>query len=402
MLIWVQLSAKAITDESGKTLYYDGFIRDITEQIETEELANKLSTAVKQSPTVIIITDTDGKIEYVNPKFTELTGYTSDEVLGKTPRILKSGYHPPEFYKDLWDTILSGDDFKGEILNNKKDGTSYWEDTMISPIKDEFGKITHFVSLKEDITERKKMLSELIEAKEKAEEAYRLKSGFISAMSHEIRTPLNIIIGYSGVIKDLYHDPNDQQAGTYFNSIERSGMRLIDTITDILDISRLESGNFEITLTPIAHNSIVISVSKQLEVMAAAKNIPIVHDLMKQEPLILADDYCLNGVLMNLINNSIKFSKAGQIQIKTYVEGDYAVCSIKDHGIGMSEEYQKHLFESFSQEEVGTSRSFEGSGLGLALTKRYLELMKGKIEVQSKKGIGTTMKFKIPISDKKN
>jgi len=402
VLIWVQLSAKAITDESGKTLYYDGFIRDITEQIETEELANKLSTAVKQSPTVIIITDTDGKIEYVNPKFTELTGYTSDEVLGKTPRILKSGYHPPEFYKDLWDTILSGDDFKGEILNNKKDGTSYWEDTMISPIKDEFGKITHFVSLKEDITERKKMLSELIEAKEKAEEAYRLKSGFISAMSHEIRTPLNIIIGYSGVIKDLYHDPNDQQAGTYFNSIERSGMRLIDTITDILDISRLESGNFEITLTPIAHNSIVISVSKQLEVMAAAKNIPIVHDLMKQEPLILADDYCLNGVLMNLINNSIKFSKAGQIQIKTYVEGDYAVCSIKDHGIGMSEEYQKHLFESFSQEEVGTSRSFEGSGLGLALTKRYLELMKGKIEVQSKKGIGTTMKFKIPISDKKN
>jgi signal transduction histidine kinase len=246
--------------------------------------------------------------------------------------------------------------------------------------------------------ERKKAIEEMIKAKEKAEEANRLKSGFISSMSHEIRTPLNVIIGYSGIIKNIFHDPKNKEVNLYFNAIERAGERLINTITQILDISGIEAKEFPINLVPISLNSVVRSVSEQLGLFAPEKNISIRLELPQSDPYVLGDDYCLNGILVNLLNNAIKFSRKGEILIKTFDEKDNEYCIIKDEGIGMSKNYQKHLFEPFSQEEVGISRSFEGTRLGLALTKRYLELMNGEIKVESKKGVGTTFTFRLPLA----
>jgi len=156
---------------------------------EAQEKLSILSRAVEQNPALIIITDKNGIIEYVNPKFTETTGYTAQESIGKTLRILKSGHQSPEFYRNLWQTILSGNEWRGEMLNKKKNGDLYWEDGSISPLLNDSGLITHLISIKEDVTEKRKMLVDLIQAKEKAEAGDKLKSAFISNISHEIRTP---------------------------------------------------------------------------------------------------------------------------------------------------------------------------------------------------------------------
>lgn len=249
-----------------------------------------------------------------------------------------------------------------------------------------------------DMTEKKKMMDELIKAKEDAEEANRIKSGFISAMSHEIRTPLNVILGYSGVIRDAFDTRQDAEFKLYFDSIEKSGLRLINTITQILDISRIEAGEFPVSLHPISINKAVKSSVDQLSILAKEKQIVLRLSLSPEEPKVIADDYSLNGVLINLINNSIKYSTDGEITVATVIENDFLKCTVKDQGIGMSDEYQKHLFETFSQEDVGMNRPYEGTGLGLALTKRYLELMNGKIKVTSKKNVGTTAEIFLPLA----
>lgn len=249
-----------------------------------------------------------------------------------------------------------------------------------------------------DITEKKKMMDELIKAKESAEEANRLKSGFISAMSHEIRTPINVILGYSDVIRDVFDTGQAEEFKLYFDSIEKSGLRLINTITQILDTSRIEAGEFPVNLHPISINKAVKSSVDQLKVLAKEKQIVLSLSLSPEAPKVMADDYCLNGVLINIINNSIKYSIDGEITVTTVIENDLVRCMVKDQGIGISEEYQKHLFETFSQEDMGINRPYEGSGLGLALTKRYLELMKGEIKVRSKKGVGTTVEIFLPIA----
>ena len=181
----------------GNRKVMQGIFRDVTERKQAEEQIRILSQAVEQSPSSIIITNTSGNIEYINLKFTQLTGYTLTEVLGKNPRILKSGETPNEIYKLLWKSITSGIEWHGELHNKKKDGTFYWEFVSISPIRDHKGIINHFLAVKEDITNNKLMTEELILAKEKAEESDRLKSEFLAQMSHEIRTPLNIILSYN-------------------------------------------------------------------------------------------------------------------------------------------------------------------------------------------------------------
>jgi PAS domain S-box-containing protein len=174
--------------------------RDITERIAAQDQLRKLSSATENSPASVVVTDKNGTIEYVNPTFCEVTGYSAEEAIGNNPRVLKSGDLPDSFYKDLWDTINSGKVWKGDFVNRKKNGEEFWESASISPIKNEISEITHFVAVKQDITERKHMEAEILYAKQAADDANKAKGDFLANMSHEIRTPMNAVIGMAHII----------------------------------------------------------------------------------------------------------------------------------------------------------------------------------------------------------
>ena len=241
---WILTSKIPLTDENGKIIGLVGIGRDITEQKQAQEKILKLSKGIEQSPATIVITDPDGTIEYVNPKFCETTGYSEAEAIGQNPRILKSGNVPAHVYRNLWNTIISGNVWKGEFQNRRKDGSLFWETATITGIKNEKGLITNYIAIKEDITERKKMQIELIQAKEKAEESDRLKSAFLANMSHEIRTPLNSIIGFAELLGDP--DFDEVQKSEFIRTIVDNGNSLLLIISDIMDFSMLESHQLKI------------------------------------------------------------------------------------------------------------------------------------------------------------
>ncbi|MDZ7777040.1 MAG: PAS domain S-box protein [Bacteroidales bacterium] len=254
----------------------------------SEEKANKLSRAVEQSSVSVVITDKEGSIEYVNPYFIEVTGYSFEEVKGKSSDILKSGHHSTAFYKELWETILSGNDWEGEFLNKKKTGELYWAKAVITPIVNRDGVITNFISIKQDITERKKMLEELVAAKEKAQESDKLKTAFINNISHEVRTPLNGILGFGTLLSET--DPSPEEKQQMLEIVQKSGNRLMNTMTDYMDIARIVSGTMEVhskefLLQPVFEE--VIEESKQL---CDSKKIGFEADYQNDHDLTLDSD----------------------------------------------------------------------------------------------------------------
>ncbi len=377
--------------KNGITTGLRGFIIDITERKQNEDQLRKLSRAVEQSASSIMITNIFGDLEYVNPRFCELTGYKPDEVISRNPRFLKTGNTPVEEYKRMWDLISNGKKWSGEFLNKKKNGELFWESASISPIIDMRGKITHYLAIKEDITEKKEVEKELILAKEKAEESDRLKSEFLAQMSHEIRSPINIILSYNSFLKEELEDKLDSSLEASFTSIDSAGKRLLRTIDLILNMAALQTGYISIQLNPTDISSIISGLITEFEFSAKNKNVKLSIVNHAAGIKVPADDYIVSEIFQNLIGNALKYTSAGSVEVKIYCDGNSKVIAdIKDTGIGISEEYLPKLFIPFSQEEMGYSRKYEGNGLGLALVKKYVDLIGAEIKVESKKGEGST------------
>ena len=368
-----------------------GIFRDLRERRKSEEEIRKLSRAVEQSPLAIIITDTNGVIEYVNPHFYKVTGYTADEMMGENPRILKSGETPDDGYRKLWETISSGKEWHGEFHNKKKNGELYWEHASISPIRDEKGTITHYIAIKEDITNRKKMQQELVVAKEKAEESDKMKSEFLSQMSHEIRTPLNVILSYNSFLKDELSSSLNEDIKLSFNSIDSAGKRLLRTIDMILNLAAIQKGKIDINFDPVDIIRILNTLATEFNFQAKEKNLYLNYITPSEKIIVIGDEYLITGVFQNLLSNALKYTNEGGVEIEVAVLSENKVrVNIKDTGIGISENYLPKLFLPFTQEETGYTRKFEGNGLGLALVKNYLDLLQAEIKVESEKGRGTT------------
>ncbi|NJO92049.1 MAG: PAS domain S-box protein, partial [Chloroflexia bacterium] len=403
-------------DKNGNAVKSIGTIQDFTEikQIEhkllklNEELEErveertseirKLSEAVKYSPSIVFITNPQGVIEYVNPKFTELTGYTVGEAVGKTPRILNSGTHSKAFFANLWQTIKSGKVWRNEVCNKKKSGELYWEDVSISSIKNKKNEITHFVSVREDITQRKAMEQELKLAKEEAEKANQAKSEFLANMSHEIRTPMNAVLGFADLLSQMV---KDELQKSYLDSIKSSGKSLLTLINDILDLSKIEAGKLELELNYVDLNDLFREMKTIFSLSGMNKGIEYAVNVASNvPPLVLIDEIRLRQVLINLLSNAFKFTPKGYINLTANainIESQKEFCDlyieVEDSGIGISEESQAKIFDAFSQQEGQSAKKYGGTGLGLTISKRLISLMNGKIELKSEVDKGTTFRL---------
>ena len=367
-----------------------------------EEKANKLSRAVEQSSVAVVITNREGSIEYINPFFTELTGYSFDEVKGKKSNILKSGHQNNEFYQKLWEVILSGDNWEGEFLNKKKSGELYWSQATISPILNSDRIITNFISIHEDITERKKMVEDLIDAKEKAQQSDRLKSSFLANMSHEIRTPMNGILGFL----ELLSEPDlgeDVKAG-YLDIVKKSGQRLLSTINDIIEISKIESGDMQLCSQEINVSQFLSYYYDFFLPQAKGKGLQLEFVQCKTDTeTIFTDKSKLDSILTNLIKNAIKFTEKGRIEFGCEQKDSHTLLFyIKDTGKGIDPDKIYQVFERFMQADNLNTRGYEGSGLGLSITKAYVEHLGGKIWVESEPGKGSCFYFTIRPSERED
>jgi len=386
-----------VKDKDGELVGVALFSEDITERKQAELELKKLSRAVEQSPTSVVITDTNGTIEYINPKFTNLTGYSATEVLGKNPRILNSGNMPPGHFKNLWETLLAGREWHGEFHNKKKNGDLFWEYARISPIRNNEEQITHFVAVKENITERKRLQTELMQAKQAAEDATQAKGDFLANMSHEIRTPMNAVIGMAHLA--LKTDLSRKQSD-YLTKIQSSANSLLGIINDILDFSKIEAGKLDMEAVDFSLDDVLDNLANLVTVKAEEKeDLEVLFALAPDVPRqLVGDPLRLGQVLINLSNNAVKFTDAGEVVVSTeMVEKDAERLTLKfsvsDTGVGMTEEQMAKLFQSFTQADTSTTRKYGGTGLGLTISKRLAELMGGEIWVESEYGKGTTFSF---------
>ncbi len=400
----IEIIAKASVapslDEQGNYAGAFGMFTDITEEKKKEAELKKLSLGIHQNSASVVITDPKGAIEYVNPHFTLVTGYTFEEAIGKNPRILKSGQTDPALYKELWNTIINGDVWRGEFLNKKKNGDLFWESVSISPIKNDKNEITNFIAIKDDITEKKKLIEELTEAKEKAEEMNRVKSSFFANMSHELRTPLIGILGFAEVIQDeLQNDPHFVKMA---KNIHLGGKRLLETLNMILNISKIESGKIDARFDKIEIVSILRDVVSLYSQLAMNKNINLEFRTDEEKIICYADEKLVGDIFNNLVNNALKFTDTGSIIVEASINQHHTVIKVTDTGIGIPLEKQELIWEEFRQSSEGLGRGFEGTGLGLTISRKYVELMGGQIYLESKEGIGSTFIIELPLVSQKN
>lgn len=375
---------------------------------QADEEIRRLYQSIQQSPVSVVITDTKGKIIYVNRKFIDVTGYTREEAEGNTFSLIKSGKTTVETYKNLWQTITAGKEWQGEFLNRKKDGELFWESASISPVKNSKKEITHFISVKEDITSRKDMEQDLIDAKDKAEESDRLKTAFLANMSHEIRTPMNAIIGFTEMLDE--GDYQKEERRKFSQLIIENGRRLLNIIDDIIDIAKIEAGQLSIATDRCSANKILFDnyySFKELRSKLGKEHIEIQAKQFNsnQNFIFSSDPRRISQVISNLMNNALKYTYEGSIELGYEIhngqDGNFIDFYVKDTGIGIQAENIEKIFDRFRQLDDSSTREFGGTGLGLAISKNIARLLNGEIIVSSSVGKGSSFHLILPFVEVK-
>lgn len=337
---------------------------------------------------LVSMTDPKGRITFANKNFIETSGYQYEELFLKHHRIIKSRRHPPAFYKQMWDTISSGNIWTGEVCNLAKDGSEYWVTSVIVPFKDKNNKITHYLSIRHDITQEK-------QATHRAIKASKAKSEFLANMSHEIRTPMNGVIGMTDL---LLETTLDEEQLDLAKTVKDSANSLLNIINDILDFSKIEAGKLTIESTAFDLSVVCSTVIKIMKFRT--EEVSLYCDLYFDEcinSMVRGDPTRLKQILNNLVGNAIKFTKKGGVSLKVTPaqETHWIRFAIEDTGIGISPEMVNSVFDKFTQAETSTTRNFGGTGLGLSITKQLVELMGGRIGVSSEAGLGSCFWFEI-------
>ncbi|MES2140732.1 MAG: chemotaxis protein CheB [Bacteroidota bacterium] len=419
----VLYNASVYKDEKGNVLGVFAAARDITEQKRIEVDLGKSLKEISDYKyaldefSIVAITDQKGIIKHANDNFCKVSKFTREELIGADHRIINSGHHPKEFINDLWTTIANGGIWRGELKNAAKDGTIYWVNTTIVPFLNEQGKPYQYVAVRTDITDQKRIETELIEAKVFAElatgiaeeaqskaesatliaeDAVKAKQQFLSNMSHEIRTPMNAIIGFTKVV--LKTDLTTKQK-EYLSAIKMSGDALIVLINDILDLAKVDAGKMTFEKTPFKMESSISAMLHLFETKIQEKNLELVKKYDSNIPQVLiGDPVRLHQIILNLVSNAVKFTTKGKITVSVLLltedENNASLeFAVSDTGIGIDGNKIEHIFENFQQASSSTSRLFGGTGLGLAIVKQLVEPQGGSIRVKSKIGEGSTFSF---------
>ncbi len=383
----VSLTVTALRDGRGGINGFLGIATDITERKHAESEWRKLSRAVEESPVSVVITDADGNIEYANARFSEVTGYAIDEVIGCNPRILQSGLTPVEVYQSLWQTILGGSQWRGKLQNRKKNGELFWEEIYISAIRDRDGKTTNFVAVKEDITERIKI--------------ERMKNEFISTVSHELRTPLTSIRGALALIAGGVVGELPAAAKPLVEIAHKNSERLILLVNDILDMEKIEAGKMEFDMQPV---KLMPLLEQALDGNHAyAEQYQVSYELERELPsdlsgaMISVDSNRMMQVLANLLSNAAKYSPAGGKVLVAVERIDQRIrVAVKDNGPGIPDEFKGQIFQKFAQADSSDTRNKGGTGLGLSITKAIVEQMGGSIGFDSQPNVRTVFYVEFP------
>lgn len=436
---WLETTKLPLRDEQGNIVGLVGIGRDITAHLEAEARLRMLSQAIEQSPASVIITDAEARIEYVNPRFTELTGYTLEEVRGKTPRILKSGKMDPAVYRDLWTTLLRGQTWRGEFYNRKKSGELYWEQAVVAPIKDETGRVTHYLAMKEDITELRRAREERDRMEIQLRQAQKLEAiGQLAAgIAHEINTPMQYVGDNTRFVQEAFRDlsPLLQQVLRWLEApgMAATGEPLVEDLrqrareVDLGYLLEEVPTAIEQTLHGIERVTRIVRAMKEFSHPGTAEKTPtdLNHaiettvtvsrnewkyvaemelDLDPHLPLVPCLPGDFNQAILNLIVNAAQAIAErlgthppvkGMIRIQTRRQGGWAEIRITDTGCGIPEHIRDRIFEPFfTTKPVG-----RGSGQGLPIVRNVIvQKHGGSIEFESEVGRGTTFLLRLPLA----
>ena len=346
---------------------------------------------------IVDVCDLEGKFSFVNAKFVDISGYTEEELLGQNQSVVGSGEHDSQFWDEMYRTLGRGDVWSAEVCNRAKDGKIYWVDTTIVPFSSN-EQSKSYVAIRDDITERKRVEVELVDAKERAEFAALAKSDFLASMSHEIRTPMNGVLGMLRLL--MNSGLSDEQYRKAFLA-KSSAQSLLVLINDILDFSKVDAGKLELEAVNFNVLKLLGEFSEGIALRAQEKGLEIILDVVGiDQPMVKGDPGRLQQILTNLIGNSIKFTESGEIVIRVRLEvtsDDESIltCQVKDTGIGIPADKHANLFDQFTQVDASTTRHYGGTGLGLSIVKKLVELMGGSISVYSELGQGSRFDFSV-------
>ena len=403
--------------EVADGIFFTATLRDISLRKKTEQSLRMLSEVVRQSPESIVITSIDGGIEYVNEAFTASSGFTSEDVIGRNALAVASRELDQEEIARIGRTLERGEVWKGEFASRRKDDSIYYESAVITPIRQKDGQITHYVTIKDDITEKRRLAeelerhrnhleilvaertSQLAEAQAMAEAANIAKSTFLANMSHEIRTPMNAIVGLTHLLRNS--DPTPKQTDR-LAKIDAAASHLLELIKNILDLSKIDAGKMSIEKTDFTLDSVIEPVRSMIIDEAREKRLRIVVDLDDTPQWLHGDPTRLRQALLNFASNAVKFTAQGEIKLSTRVvektERNLLIrFQVEDSGIGIEPDKLPGLFQPFEQADPSITRKFGGSGLGLAITRRLAQLMGGDAGAESTPQSGSTFWFTVRL-----
>ncbi len=420
-LRWLQVNAEPVCDPTGKVTEVVVSFSDVTERHAAQELLRKLSLAVAQSPIGILITSTEGPIEYANEAFGRISGHDVREAIGQRRQVLLRNTSPPDRVRTMEQALGDGLSWAGELFDIRQDGSRYELFMHAAPIRQPDGRITHHLYIGEDITEHKRIgaeldlhrhrLQELVDdrtlqlqqlnaeltlARDRADAASRAKSAFVANMSHEIRTPMNAIIGLTHLLRQ---DAQDADAVDRLDKVADAADHLMQIINDILDLSKIEAGKLELEVTDFSLGGVVGRCLPLLADRARSKGLVLEVLPLQQVPDVLRGDPTrLSQALLNLLSNAVKFTDRGRVELEVRalepLDGRLQLrFAVRDTGIGVPPDQVGQLFSAFVQGDTSMTRRFGGTGLGLAITQRLASMMNGKVGVSSQPGVGSEFWF---------